>query len=102
MAGDEIGCSPVSAANSRADEFRRQARIVDDLFDRLGAVVRTLPRAGDLEGWRGPAADLFAAAVHEHEVLLVRETLRLDSIRTQLRGAAALAEAELAPVRGLP
>lgn len=102
MVGDESGCSPSRTASTRAEEFRRQARIVDDLFDRLGTVVRTLPRAGDLEGWRGPAAELFAAAVHEHEVLLVRETLRLDSIRTQLRGAAALAEAEVVPGSGHP
>jgi hypothetical protein len=93
MVEDASGYPPGGSASVRADEFRRQARIVDDLFERLGAVVRTLPRTGDLEGWRGPAAELFAASVHEQEVLLVREALRLDSIRTQLRAAAALAEA---------
>lgn len=102
VVNDISGCPPAVSVNSRADEWRRQARIVDDLFERLGTVIRTVPRAGDLEGWRGPAAELFAAAVHEQEVLLVREALRLDMIRTHLRGAAALADAEIGPVGGLP
>jgi len=102
MVNDVGGCSPAVSASSRAEEWRRQARIVDDLFERLGTVIRTVPREGDLEGWRGPAAELFAAAVHEQEVLLIREALRLDTIRTHLRGAAALAEAAIMPVAGLP
>lgn len=98
MVGDDGGCSPAGVGSARADELRRQARIVDDLFDRLGTVARTLPRVGDLEGWRGPAAELFAAAVHEQEAVLVREALRLDLIRTHLRGAAALADDESSTV----
>lgn len=102
MVGDGGGCSPASAASARADELRRQACVVDDLFDRLGRVARTLPRAGDLEGWQGPAAELFAAAVQEQEVVLVREALRLDLIRTHLRGAAALAERESSILGAFP
>lgn len=102
MVDDVNGCSPLSSAHARADEWRWQARIVDDLFDRLGTVVRSLPHSGDLAGWRGPAAEAFAAAVAEQEATLVRETYRLDSVRTQLRGAAALAEAETHTTPGYP
>lgn len=76
--------------------------IADDLFDRVAAIMRTLPQWGDREGWRGPAADLFTAAVVEQHDRLGREVFRLDTVRSLLRAAAIQAEAEALALGGMP
>ncbi len=101
--GDEAnGCPVPGTTGDRAAELHRQARLADDLFDRVAAIKRTLPSTGDLEGWWGPAADLFAAAVDEQQALLGREVYRLESVRSSLRGAATVAEVEALARGGLP
>ncbi|MDO9589879.1 MAG: hypothetical protein Q7J04_01905 [Microcella sp.] len=96
------GCSWQRSGNDHAEELRRQARVVDDLIERLGAVIRDLPWSSEVEGWRGPAADLFTAAVADQRAHLGREVYRLDSVRLQLRGAAAIADAEALAIAGVP
>lgn len=86
----------------RAAELRRQARIVDDLFDRVVSIRRGLPTGADLEGWRGAAAALFATAVDEQNAHLGREVYRLDTVRSSLRGEAALLEVESCALGGMP
>ncbi len=101
--GDEAnGCPVPGTTGDRAAELHRQARLADDLFDRVVAIKQTLPSTGDLEGWRGPAADLFAAAVDEQQALLGREVYRLESVRSSLRSAATVAEVEALARGGLP
>ena len=89
------------SAADRAAELRRQARVVDDLIERLGAIVNGLPAPSDQHYWRGPAANLFMAAIAEQRERLGREVWRLDSVRMHLLGSAATAEAE-AQRWGLP
>ncbi len=96
------GCSPAGVVADRAAELRRQARLVDDVYERIVAIRRALPHAGDLAGWRGPAADVFASAVAEHEAVLGREVTRLDGVRSHLLAAAALADAEAIARGGMP
>lgn len=96
------GCSEPGLASDRAADLRRRAAIAHDLFDRVTAVRRTLPQWGDREGWRGPAADLFTAAVVEQHDRLGREVARLDNVRTLLRAAATQADAEALALGGMP
>lgn len=97
-----IGCPAPGSTGDRAAELRRQARLVDDLFERVTTIRRSLPSGGDVEGWRGPAAEVFLAAVSEHEAHLGRSIYQLDSVRSQLLSAADLAEAEALARGGMP
>jgi len=99
---DAIGCAAPGSTADRAAELRRQARLVDDLFDRVVAIRRALPTGHDLEGWRGFAAELFAAAVDEQGVHLGREVYRLDTVRSSLRADAYRVETETLALGGMP
>ena len=102
MGDDAIGCPEPGATAARAAELRRQARLVDDLWERVVSVRRGLPTGADLEGWHGAAAELFAAAVDEQAALLGREVYRLDTVRGSLRGEADRAEIEFRALGGMP
>lgn len=102
MHGESSGCPTPGSTGDRVGELLRQARLVDDLLDRVASVRRTLPTTGDLAGWRGPAADMLAAAVDEQSAHLGREVYRLDTVRTGLRGEAAIAEAGALRLGGMP
>ncbi len=97
-----IGCPAPGSTGDRAAELRRQARLVDDLFDRVTTIRRGLPSPGDVEGWRGPAAELLLNAVAEQEAVLGRQIYHLDSARSNLLGAAALADADAVARGGMP
>lgn len=90
------GCSTGGPTAHRVAELRRQARIADDLYQRLEALVRGLPRPGDVEGWRGIASDLFCSALQDQHVEIHREAMRLQSVSMQFEGAAAVLEREAA------
>jgi len=95
------GCSAGGSTAQRVAELRRQARIADELHQRLEAVVRGLPGPGDVEGWRGVASDLFSSALQEQRSEVHREALRLQSVSAQFEGAAAILERETA-LTGVP
>ncbi|MBX9472144.1 hypothetical protein [Microcella sp.] len=102
MGDDAIGCPAPGSTADRAAELRRQARLVDDLFDRIVAIRRGLPTGADLEGWRGAAADLFTAAVDEQGAHLGRQVYRLDTVRSSLRADAYFIETETVSLGGMP
>lgn len=102
MGDDASGCPAPGSSADRAEELRRRARIADDLLDRVTTIRRGLPSGGDLEGWRGVAAELFCAAVEEQGALLGREVYRLDTVRSSLRGDATLVDAESLSLGGMP
>ncbi len=102
MGDDVIGCPVPGSTGDRAAELRRQARLVDDLFDRVVAIRRALPTGADLEGWRGAAAELFAAAVDEQGARLGREVYRLDTVRSSLLGDADRVDAQTTVLGGMP
>ena len=102
MGDDAIGCPAPGSTGDRAAELRRQARLVDDLFDRVVAIRRSLPTGADLEGWRGAAAEVFAGVVDEQGALLGREVSRLDMVRSSLRADAHHAENEALALGGMP
>ena len=79
--------TPGSEADAAA-ELRRQAVLVDDLAQRLEAVVRALPLDGALEGWWGPARDALQEAIDIERARLGREIGRLEGVRIQLQYAA--------------
>jgi hypothetical protein len=99
---DAIGCPGLGSTADRAAELRRQARLVDDLWERVVSIRRGLPTGADLEGWHGAAAELFAAAVDEQRALLGREVYRLDTVRSSLRADAFRIEAETLALGGMP
>lgn len=102
MGDDAFGCPVPGSTGDRAAELRRQARLVDDLFDRVVSIRRGLPTGSDLEGWRGAAADLFAAVVAEQGARLGREVYRLDTVRSSLRADASHLETETLALGGMP
>ncbi len=90
------------SATDRAAELRRQARVIEVLFNRLAAVIQQLPTEDDIEGWRGPAANLFVSAVTEQRERLGRAVVSLDFVRTHLGVSAADAEAQSMAHGGMP
>lgn len=102
MGVDAIGCPEPGSTADRAAELRRQARLVDDLWERVVSVRRGLPTGADLQGWHGAAAELFATAVDEQNALLGREVYRLDTVRSSLRGDAHRVDAETSAFGGMP
>ncbi|UYN83024.1 MAG: hypothetical protein KIT89_09960 [Microcella sp.] len=90
------GCSTGGPASHRVAELRRQARVAEELGARLDAMARGLPGAGDVEGWRGIASDLFSSGLHELQAEVIREAERLHSVSMQFEGAAAVLERESA------
>lgn len=87
--GGEYGAA---AGLARAAELRRQARLVDDLLQRVATVVHDLPDDMALADWWGPARESFHGAVTSERGQLSRAVYRLDGVRLQLEHAALLVE----------
>ncbi len=102
MTQGAVSYSVPGFAADRAAELRRQARMVDELIERLGSVVNGLPVHSDHEHWRGPAANVFMAVIAEQHERLGREVQRLDTVRMHLLGSAAVADAETLAIGGPP